>query len=226
MLYVIDSIISFGPSFGPYYSPSFCIYVYTYICIYTYNSKQTVNQRVVTLDTYHNLKNANNTKGYRHIVSIRALGPICKSKVILIIKPNIINNILSTIKLKCGASYEGNNCNYEGNVQEYYTHIKKCEILVEYVKNQLKEIVKNMKEILDKEINPHLIAEHQEIYDKYVNEWNWLVDTNKDWKWWWWCNNEWWHNKSCQKCNDLWHKYEDEIQIFENKRISLLKTIK
>ena len=64
------------------------------------------------------------------------------------------------------------------------------------------------------------------IYDKYVNEWNWLVDTNKDWKWWWWCNNEWWHNKSCQKCNDLWHKYEDEIQIFENKRISLLKTIK
>ena len=152
--------------------------------------------------------------------------PICKSKVIQIIKPNIINNILSNIKMKCCASYEGNNCNYEGNVQEYYTHTKKCEIHVEYVKNQLKEIVKNMKEILDKEINPHLIAEHQEIYDKYVNEWNWLVDTNKDWKWWWWCNNEWWHNKSCQKCNDLWHKYEDEIQIFENKRISLLKTIK
>lgn len=46
----------------------------------SYSSKQTVNQRVVTLDTYHNLKNANNTKGYRHIVSIRALGPICKSK--------------------------------------------------------------------------------------------------------------------------------------------------
>jgi len=46
----------------------------------SYSSKQTVNQRVVTVDTYHNLKNGNHTKGYRHIVSVTALGPACKSK--------------------------------------------------------------------------------------------------------------------------------------------------
>ena len=82
-----------------------------------------------------------------------------------------------------------------------------------------------MKEILDKEINTHLKSEHFEIFENYVKNWDWLIDTNKDWKWWWWCSNEWCENKSCKECNDLWHKYEDEIQVFENQRISLLNSL-
>ncbi len=98
-------------------------------------------------------------------------------------------------------------------------------MLIQFTKNKLEEITKKMKEILDKEITPHLKAEHLEIFEKYTKNWDWLIDTNKDWKWWWWSDNEWWENKSCKECNNLWHKYEDEIQVFENQRISLLNSL-
>ena len=127
--------------------------------------------------------------------------------------------------MKCSASYENKECNFQGNVFEYYAHIKKCELVIKYTKNQLEEVTKKMKEILDKEINPHLKSEHLEIFNNYTKDWDWLIDTNKDWKWWWWSYNEWWENKSCIECNELWHKYEDEIQVFENQRISLLNTL-
>ena len=151
--------------------------------------------------------------------------PICKSPITSIIKPIFINNILSKIKMKCTATYENEECNFQGNVFEYYSHTKKCELVIKSIKNKLEEITKKMKEILDKEINPHLKSEHSEIYKNYTKDWDWLIDTNKDWKWWWWSNNEWWENKSCIECNILWHKYEDEIQVFENERISLLNSL-
>ena len=148
--------------------------------------------------------------------------PVCKSKIESIVKPKLINNILATIQMKCTAKYEDKECNFIGNSLDYYTHFNNCEIVKKSIKYKIEEIVKKMKEILDKEINPHLKSEHLKIYEEYVDDWNWLVDVNKDWKWWWWSNNEWWENKSCIECNNLWHKYEDEIQVFENQRISLL----
>ena len=151
--------------------------------------------------------------------------PICKSPIESTIQPKFINNILSNILMKCTATYENKECNFQGNVNEYYIHIKKCELLIQFTKNKLEEITKKMKEILNKEITPHLKAEHLEIFEKYTKNWDWLIDTNKDWKWWWWCDNEWWENKSCKECNNLWHKYEDEIQVFENQRISLLNSL-
>ena len=150
--------------------------------------------------------------------------PVCKSPVTSTIEPKVINNILCSIQMKCKAVYENEVCDFQGNVNEYYAHVKKCDKLIKLNKLKLEEICKNMKEILDKEINPHLKSQHQEIFEKYVDDWNWLIDTNKDWKWWWWANNEWWENKTCPECNDLWHKYEDEIQVFENKRISILNS--
>ena len=151
--------------------------------------------------------------------------PICKELITSTIQPKILNNILSALQMKCSEKYENEECDFKGNVIEYYAHIKKCELLIKSNKDKLEKISENMKDILDKEINPHLKQEHLEIFEKYVDNWNWLVDTNKDWKWWWWSNNEWWENKPCIECNNLWHKYEDEIQVFENQRISILKTM-
>ena len=151
--------------------------------------------------------------------------PICKTEISSIIEPKFINNMLSLIQMKCTTSFEGEVCTFQGNAIEYYKHVKNCEILKKLLKNKLEGISTQMKEILDKEINPHLKSEHLEIFEKYVKEWEWLIDTNKDWKWWWWADNEWWGNKPCKECNDLWHKYEDDIQVFENQRISLLNSI-
>ena len=148
--------------------------------------------------------------------------PICKTQIESTMKPKFINNILSTIKMKCCSKTPDKQCNFIGNSLEYYSHIKNCDIFKESIKNKLEEIVKKMKDILDKEINPHLKAEHLKIYEEYVDDWKWLVDVNKDWKWWWWSDNEWWGNKSCLECNILWHKYEDEIQVYESQRVSLL----
>ena len=150
--------------------------------------------------------------------------PLCNSEITSIIKPQFINNILSSIQMKCAIKYKDKICDFKGNVIDYYDHIKTCELLLEVKKENLKEIAKNMIDILDKEINPHLKKEHLSIFENYVKNWDWLVDKNEDWKWWWWSDKEWWGNKSCVECNNLWHKYEDEIQVFENKRISLLNS--
>lgn len=39
---------------------------------------------------------------------------------------------------------------------------------------------------------------------------------NKDWKWWWWSHTSWWNNSACKVCNELWHKYDDDILYYEN----------
>lgn len=73
--------------------------------------------------------------------------------------------------------------------------------------------------ILDKEITPHLKDQHLEIFINFVDDWKWLSYLNKDWKWWWWSKTAWWANKICDKCNILWHKYEDEIEQYEKLRL-------
>ena len=77
---------------------------------------------------------------------------------------------------------------------------------------------------LNKEINPHLLQCHNKIYKKYVRDWFWLRSDYRNWNWWWWAENPWW-NEPCKTCNDLWHKYEKKIDLFEHKRINLIKTI-
>jgi hypothetical protein len=150
--------------------------------------------------------------------------PICKEEIKEIIKPRIIINILNSIEIKCSEVYIDKKCDFKGNVASYYTHLKNCEILILNVKEKLKNVCEDMKKIIDIEINPHLIKEHFEIYNKYVQDWKWLEYLKKDWKWWWWANKPWWENKACPECNELWHKYENEVQFFENKRISFLSS--
>lgn len=63
---------------------------------------------------------------------------------------------------------------------------------------------------------------HTQIFDDFLTNWDWLPYKQEDWKWWWWSKNAWWNNNVCQICNDLWHKYEDEILVYENNRMNLL----
>ena len=151
--------------------------------------------------------------------------PICRTEIESIIKPRFIINLLNLVEMKCLSKYKEKECDWKGNAILYYNHIKKCEI---NKKNKLDELViicNNMREILGKEITPHLKNEHNEIFNGYVKEWDWLENVNKDWKWWWWASNEWWHNIPCIKCNELWHKYDNEVQVYENKRINILNDL-
>ena len=72
------------------------------------------------------------------------------------------------------------------------------------------------------EIAPHLIKCHNEIYLNHVQEWEWLATNKNDWKWWWWASQKWWNNISCEECNILWHKYENEIEVHEVLRKKIL----
>ena len=190
------------------------------LCIFDNPVLELPNQHIFChkcLDSYLKEKNIENNP----------ICPLCKSPITSMIEnPKFINNILETVKMKCSASTPDKECDFVGNSIEYYEHIKKCEIIKEVTEKKIAEIVQKMKEILDKEINPHLKKEHKEIYENYVKDWDWLVDKDEDWKWWWWSNNEWWENKPCIECNILWHKYEFAIQVYESQRISLLKSIK
>ena len=144
--------------------------------------------------------------------------PICKVKIEMLLIPRIILNLLNSIEMKCEEIYIDKKCNFKGNVHLYYNHFKNDEIHNEI---ELIKTCDNMRKIIGKEITVHLKDKHIEIFNKYVQDWKWLNYLNRDWKWWWWANNPWWE-KSCIKCNDLWHKYEDEVQFYENKRISIL----
>ena len=148
--------------------------------------------------------------------------PFCKEKIIQLIKPRNIINFLNLVEMKCMSELENEKCDWKGNAIDYYEHLKNCEINKKNREENIKNVCNKMKEILDKEINPHLKSEHLNIFNEHVKEWEWLENDNRDWKWWWWCNMPWWENKSCKECNILWHKYEDKIQVYESKRICLL----
>jgi len=72
------------------------------------------------------------------------------------------------------------------------------------------------------EITPHLKEHHSCIFEEHVRGWEWLLNDPRNWKWWWWANMPWWKNQSCETCNDLWHKYEKDVDREEAKRIELL----
>ena len=145
--------------------------------------------------------------------------PICKVEINNLIIPRIILNLLNSIEMKCENIYNNKKCEFKGNVQLYYDHLKNNETHNEI---ELIKICEIMRKIIGKEITIHLKSKHIEIFNKYVQDWKWLDYLNRDWKWWWWANNPWWENKPCIECNNLWHKYENEVEIYEIKRISIL----
>ena len=151
--------------------------------------------------------------------------PFCKENINQFITPRFINNMLTYIKMKCISEFQNEKCNWEGNAIDYYNHIKSCTIVLNEKKAKIKENCEKMREILNREITPHLKKEHSKIFDEHVKEWKWLENDNRDWKWWWWCNMPWWENKPCLECNNLWHKYDDEIKIYESKRVDLLNSL-
>ena len=149
--------------------------------------------------------------------------PFCNVEIQQIITPRCILNMLAAVEMKCLSNFQNEKCDWKGNAIDYYAHLKKCDILINQKKDELKNVCNQMREALGKEITPHLKSEHLEIFNTYVKEWDWLENDLRDWKWWWWANNPWWDNKPCIECNDLWHKYDDEIKGYENLRIDKLK---
>jgi len=153
---------------------------------------------------------------------LKEICPICRIQIKEIIKPRFIINILNLVEMKCLSHFQNESCDWKGNAIDYYEHLKICEISKKQKKEEIKKICDKMREIINREITPHLKNNHSDIFNTYVKEWEWLEEDNRDWKWWWWCNNPWWENKSCKECNELWHKYENEVQIFESQRICKL----
>ena len=82
----------------------------------------------------------------------------------------------------------------------------------------VKSLVVEMKDILEKEIDIHLKNSHDQIYREVVKNWEWLIDSNKDWKWWWWKDNAWWNDIHCDKCIEIWEKYDMDIDPLDDQR--------
>ena len=152
--------------------------------------------------------------------------PICNTAIENLVQARFVSNLLSTVSIKCKAESSEKKCKWFGAVADYWIHHRKCEILSEVRNQNLNVLCQEMKSILATEITPHLREEHTKIFDQFVRDWDWLISDPRDWKWWWWAENPWWEKKSCIKCNDLWHKYENDVTVFEYKRVCILKEIK
>jgi hypothetical protein len=151
--------------------------------------------------------------------------PICKNAISSLIKPRFIISLLNNIEMKCLSSFNEEKCDWKGNAIDYYVHLKNCNILKKKNCDILKDACNKIREILSKEITPHLKEAHLTIFNDYVKDWDWLETDNRDWKWWWWCKNPWWNNQRCTPCNELRHKYLEEVQIYENRRIEILNNM-
>ena len=161
-----------------------------------------------------------------NIKNMNEICPICKETIILKIEPRLVISLLNNVEMKCTSSYNDEKCDWKGNAIDYYKHLKSCNLLKKKNIDILKNICDKIREILSKEITPHLKEAHNTIFNDFVKDWNWLETDNRDWKWWWWCNNPWWNNQACPPCNDLWHKYLEEVQIYESRRIDILNSMK
>ena len=184
---------------------------------------QIFNEPIMELPNQHifcknclNKSNKGNTK---------EICPICKNTISSLIKPSFIISLLNNIEMKCLSSFNEEKCDWKGNAIDYYVHLKNCNILKKKNCDILKDACNKIREILSKEITPHLKEAHLTIFNEYVKDWNWLETDDRDWKWWWWCDNPWWNNQPCKPCNELWHKYLEEVQIYENRRIEILNNM-
>ena len=114
---------------------------------------------------------------------------------------------------------------WEGDLEKLIPHQMSCEAYFQFLNLELADVVEQQIKVLEIDINPHLRAHHEEINQKYVQDWFWLHSDTRNWKWWWWASNPWWGNKSCKTCNDLWHKHEKQIDLLEHKRISIINLV-
>jgi hypothetical protein len=149
--------------------------------------------------------------------------PVCKEQIHFLKDSLLAKNLLSTVYTFCEFKEK---CSWNGNLIDYSNHKKECEYFIEVNKLKLTQVCEQMRKILSNEINPHLIQNHLTVFNDHVKNWDWLESINKDWKWWWWAKNPWFENVSCEECNILWHKYENEIEKYEEDRIDILNSIK
>ena len=183
------------------------------------------NQHIMCKICFFNYNNILHKYEDDNLGNLRLICPFCKEQITDLIKPRFIINMLNYLEMKCTSEFQNEKCNWKGNGNDYYKHIKICKFASEERKEKVKENCDKMREILNREITPHLKKEHLKIFNEHVKEWDWLENDERDWKWWWWSSMPWWENKSCEECNNLWHKYDDEIIIYENKRVMLLKSL-
>ena len=180
--------------------------------------KKIINKIIENMEIYYNI-NDNLIKNYekriRNYQNLKNINEIINNNKI------VINNLIYIKSDNYITKLFNNSLNiYNKMINE---SIDKNQIINNEKISEIKDICNNMREILNKEITPHLKDKHNEIFYTYVKEWNWLETNNKDWKWWWWGKNPWWKNSICNECNNLWQKYENEIEIHERKRIYLLE---
>ena len=88
--------------------------------------------------------------------SLKNQCPFCRNEIKEIIKPRFIINLLNLVKMKCLSHYQNETCDWKGNSIDYYEHLKTCEILKKQNKEKIKNICDKIREILLKEITPHL----------------------------------------------------------------------
>ncbi|CAD8064005.1 unnamed protein product [Paramecium primaurelia] len=148
--------------------------------------------------------------------------PLCRRNISDVQPNQELRKTLNSLQCKCPQG-----C---GIIQyeDLYSHKINCPLQSDAQKKTsqaLMQIKDQMIQILDKEINPHLKEMHRKIFDDFLTNWDWLPYKKEDWKWWWWSNTAWWNQQTCEKCNELWHKYEDEIILYENIRINLLELL-
>lgn len=99
-------------------------------------------------------------------------------------------------------------CTWQGFAGSMRKHLFTCPFSSVDLKNLLNKCVEKMKKIIGQEITPHLIAEHLDIYESEVKDWNFLYTSLRDWKDWWWSFNYYW-DSGCNVCNELWQKYNN-----------------
>jgi len=143
--------------------------------------------------------------------------PLCNLEIknTEVIPNKFAKKILDNLKISC--YFHDFGCLWTGKLEEINLHLKSCECYVLHKKENINGNVSKIIEILNAEINPHLKKDHLEIYNEHVQDWKWLGNQCKDWKWWWWAENPWW-KAPCEECNVLWHKYEDFIEPLEIQR--------
>ncbi|KAM3131454.1 hypothetical protein pb186bvf_016384 [Paramecium bursaria] len=105
---------------------------------------------------------------------------------------------------------------------QFDNHYQKCQGYCKKLENQVQQLSSQIKDICQLKFDGHLKECHQEIYDSYVQDWNYLSINPKEWQWWWWSNNPWWANKGCEHCQAIYDVEKKQIdQIDKWRRHSL-----
>ena len=89
----------------------------------------------------------------------------------------------------------------------------------------LTENIRIMKLIIEQAIEPHLKEDHAEIFENIIDNWKYLEDDPRDWRWWWWLSNPWWEQR-CIYCELLGHHFDEIICKYDALRREILDQLK